>query len=88
MDERISQFFLSVGRLCADARLGGLVVRLTLASEHEIVGVPESPPQTEGPEQLDSIGYADSVTIDGVAVALSDVVEACVRHPDRGAAAN
>jgi hypothetical protein len=84
MDERAAQFFLSVGRLCADARIGGLTVRLRLAGGDEIVGVPNPPPQTEGPGEVDGIGYADSVTVDGVAVALSDVVEATVSHPLRG----
>jgi hypothetical protein len=56
MDERVAQFFLSVGRLCDDARTGGLVVRVTLAGGEQIVGIPEPPPQTEGDEELDSIG--------------------------------
>jgi hypothetical protein len=83
MDERASQFFLSVGRLCGDARIAHLTVRLTLATGDEVVGVPEPPRETEGDEELDGIGYADSVTVDGTAVALSDVVEASVVHPER-----
>jgi hypothetical protein len=84
MDERAAQFFLSVGRLCADARIGGLSVRLRLAEGEDVVGVPYPPPQTDGPDEVDGIGYADSVTVDGVAVTLSDVVEATVCHPGRG----
>jgi hypothetical protein len=83
VDERVSQFFLSVGRMCADARIAELTVRLTLASGEEIAGVPEPPPETEGEEELDGIGYADCVTVDGIAVVLSDVVEASVGHPGR-----
>jgi hypothetical protein len=82
MDDRASHFFLTVGRLCGDARTGGFVVRLRLAGGEEVVGVPEPPPQTEGEHELDTIGYADAVTVDGVVVALSDVVEASVAHPD------
>jgi hypothetical protein len=81
MDERASQFFLSVGRLCADARIAGLTVRLTLANGDEIAGIPEPPPETEGEGELDTIGYADAVTVDTTVVALSDVVEASVTHP-------
>jgi hypothetical protein len=84
MDERAAQFFLSVGRMCSDARIGRLTVRLLLAGGDEVVGVPYPPPQTEGPEEVDGIGYADSVTVDGVSVTLSDVVEATVCHPFRG----
>jgi hypothetical protein len=81
MDERASQFFLSVGRLCADARIAGLTVRLRLANGDEIAGIPEPPPETEGEGELDTIGYADAVTVDTTVVALSDVVEASVTHP-------
>jgi hypothetical protein len=81
MDERASQFFLSVGRLCADARIAGLTVRLKLASGDEIAGIPEPPPETEGEGELDTIGYADAVTVDTTVVALSDVIEASVTHP-------
>jgi len=81
MDERAAQFFLSVGRLCADARIGGMTVRLRLAGGDEIVGIPQPPPETEGPDEMDGTGYADSVSVDGVAVSLSDVVEATVSHP-------
>ena len=81
MDERVSQFFLSVGRLCADAHTGRLTVRLTLVSGSEIVGVPDPPPEAEGGDELDATGYADGLTVAGVAIALSDVVEASVGRP-------
>jgi hypothetical protein len=84
MDERVSQFLLSVGKLCADARIGRLTVHLTVAGGERIAGVPEPPPTTEGDDELDAIGFADVVTVDGVRVALSDVVEASVMRPDRG----
>jgi hypothetical protein len=45
------------------------------------VGVPEAPRETEGGEQLDDTGYADAITVDGVAVRLSDVIEASIRRP-------
>jgi hypothetical protein len=81
VDERVSQFFLSVGRLCADAHIGRLTVRLTLVSGSEVVGVPDPPPESEGADELDATGYADGVNIAGVAVALSDVIEASVGRP-------
>jgi hypothetical protein len=75
-------FFCSVGRLCGDARVGGLVVRVTLVSGEEVVGVPAPPRETEGTDELDTTGYADALTVDGVAVALSDVVAASIAHPE------
>jgi hypothetical protein len=82
MDDRVAHFFVSVGRLCGDARVGGLVVRLTLVSGEEIVGVPAPPRETDGADELDGTGYADAVTVDGVAIPLSDVIEASVAHPE------
>jgi hypothetical protein len=83
VDDRNAQFFISVGRLCADARVARLIVCLSLANGEEFVGVPAPPPETEGGDELDSTGYVDMVSVDGVAVALSDVVEASVYGPDQ-----
>jgi hypothetical protein len=80
VEDTEAQFFVTVGRLCADARLAGLTVCLRLDG-HEFVGVPAPPPETEGGDQLDTTGYADAVWVGGVEVRLSDVVEASVRRP-------
>jgi hypothetical protein len=61
--------------------LGALTVCLTLDNGEALVGVPEPPPESEGSDELDTTGYADSVAVDGVTVLLSDVVEASVRRP-------
>jgi hypothetical protein len=81
VDDRVAQFFVSVGKLCADARLAGLTVCLTVVGGHQFVGVPEPPPETEADDELDTTGYADAVSVNGVKVRLSDVVEASVRRP-------
>jgi hypothetical protein len=75
------QFFVSVGRLCADAHLAGLTVCLSLIDGSRVAGVPEPPPETGGEDELDSTGYVDAVSVGGVTVRLSDVVEASVRRP-------
>lgn len=82
MDDRAAHFFVSVGRLCGDARIGGLVVRLTLVSGEEVVGVPAPPRETVDADELDGTGYVDALAVAGVAVRLSDVVEASVAHPE------
>ena len=84
MDERVSQFFLAVGRMCGDAGLGRLTVRLTLADGRVVTGVPDPLRETEGAAELDAIGYADAVTVGGAEVALSAVVEASVARPGLG----
>jgi hypothetical protein len=81
VDDRAAHFFVSVGRLCSDARVAELVVRLTLVSGEEVVGVPVPPRETYGTDEFDGTGYVDALTVDGVAVPLSDVVEASVAHP-------
>jgi hypothetical protein len=81
VDDSVAQFFVSVGKLCADARLAGLTVCLRVADGREFVGVPEPPLETEADDELDTTGYADAVSVGGVRVPLSDVVEASVRRP-------
>ena len=81
MDERLSQYFLAVGRMCGDAGLGQLTVRLTLAEGRVVTGVPAALRDAEGAAELDAIGYADAVTVGGIEVALSAVVEASLTRP-------
>jgi hypothetical protein len=81
MDDSVAQFFVSVGKLCADARLGRLTVCLRVHDGDEWIGVPEPPPETEADDGLDQTGYRDVVWVDGVAVRLSDITEATIRRP-------
>jgi hypothetical protein len=82
VDDSVSQFFVSVGRLCTDARLAGLTVCLRAQDGGEWIGVPEPPPETEAEDELDQTGYRDVVSVDGVEVRLSDVIEASIRRPE------
>jgi hypothetical protein len=81
VDDSVAQFFVTVGRLCADARLAGLTVCVAVADGRQFAGVPDPPPETEAADQLDTTGYADAVRVGGVEIRLSDVVEASVRRP-------
>ena len=81
MDERAAQFFVSVGRMCADAAIARLSVTVRVADGGEIIGVPHAPPPTEGVKELDETGLPDEIAVDGVVVALSDIVEASLIHP-------
>ena len=81
MDDRVAQFLVSVGKLCADAHLGGLTVRLVLDNGEQVVGVAAAPPESQGPDELDSTGYVDRVWIGGVTVPLSEVLEATIHRP-------
>jgi hypothetical protein len=81
VDDRVAQFLVSVGRLCADSHVGRLTVRLLLDNGEEVVGVAAPPPESQGPGELDSTGYVDCVWVGGVAVPLSEVVEATIHRP-------
>src|SRR3954451_5563093 len=93
VDDRLAQFMVSVGKLCADAHVGELTVRLGLVSGKEVVGVGGAPPaagglgeaapppESEGLDELDSTGYVDCVWVGGAAVPLSEVVEATLHRP-------
>jgi hypothetical protein len=81
VDDNVAQFFVSVGRLCTDARLAGFTVCLRVKGGEEWIGVPEPPPETEADDQLDQTGYGDVVTVAGVQVRLSDVTAASIRRP-------
>jgi hypothetical protein len=81
VDDRVAQFLVSVAKLCGDAHLGGFAVRLTLVDGRELQGVPEPPAETEGQGQVDDTGFVDQLSMDGVVVALSEVVQASVRRP-------
>jgi hypothetical protein len=81
VDDRVAQFLVSVGNLCADAHVGGLTVQLVLDNGAEIVGVATPPPESEGSDQLDGTGYVDCVRVDGVDVPLSEVAEATIYRP-------
>jgi hypothetical protein len=84
IDERAAHFFGIVAALCGDARLGRLTLRLKLANGREIAGLAEPVRETDGSDDLAGTGYANAVTVDGVAVALSDVIEASVAYPGGG----
>ena len=81
MDVATAQFFVTVGRLCSDASMADLTVRLRLADGREIEGVPAPPADADGEGQLDDTGFADELCIAAIPVALSDVVAATVHHP-------
>jgi hypothetical protein len=80
VEDRVAQFVISVAKLCSDASVGELTVRLTLSSGDQVVGVPEPPPDAQGTGELDDTGYRDAVTVDGRAVPLTEVIEASIQR--------
>ena len=83
MDERTGHYFISVGRICEDAALGGLPVRVRVDGGEALEGVPE-PPEPVGERGLDHTGYEDGLSIGPRRIALHDVTEISLRRPDDG----
>jgi hypothetical protein len=81
VDDRVAEFLVNAGNLCADAHVGGLTVRLALDNGEQVVGLTAPPPESEGPDELDTTGYVGCVWVGGVAVRLSGVVEAAIHRP-------
>ncbi len=81
MEERLGQFYISVGRLCEDAAVAGLPVLLRVDGGRELEGIPE-PPMPAGERGLDDTGYEDGLSIGAQRVPLHDVTEIILRRPD------
>ena len=80
MDDRDSHFFTLVGKLCDEAIVGGIPVRLVLRDGTSCEGHPR-PRVADGARHLDDTGYGDAVDLDTRTVKLSDVVQASVLRP-------
>jgi hypothetical protein len=75
-------FFIMVGRLLDDARLGRLEVRLVMRDGTALDGVPDEWASRADGEELDDTGYVREVAIGGVRVDLAEVRQATVVHPE------
>lgn len=80
MDERSSHFFISVGRMCEDAAVGGLEVRVLTESGGPVEGVPD-PPREAGERGLDDTGYEDGLRIGDRDLELHEIVEIAMHRP-------
>ena len=81
MDVAASEhFFIMVGRILDDARLGRLSVRLELADGRTIEGVPDDW-ASGGSQELDDTGYDRRVAVAGAQLDLESVRQASIIHP-------
>ena len=80
MDDRDSHFFTLVGKLCDEASVGGIPVRLVLQDGTSCEGHPRPRVPEEG-GHLDDTGYGNAIDLDTRTVKLSDVVQASVLRP-------
>ena len=75
-------FFVMVGQLIDNARIGGIPLIFSLRGGDVVEGVPSEAAYTASPEQeLDDTGYARRVELAGIAVELADIRRATVVYP-------
>lgn len=80
--DTIDHFFVMVGQLLDNAKIGGVLVRLTLSDGRVVEGVPDGAMLDVllGAELYDS-GYARWIGLAGSTVDLSDVRDATIVRP-------
>jgi hypothetical protein len=76
MEDRVAQFFVTVAKLCADASLGGLSVRVRLENGEHVVGVPAPPPESEGRDQTGRRTVASTTSDSATSVPSIETVSA------------
>ena len=83
--DTIDHFFVMVGQVLDDARIGRVLVRLTLTGGAVVEGVPSEPVAgaSDG-DEIDDSGYGRWVTLAGTEVDLTAVRQATILHPDSG----
>jgi hypothetical protein len=76
-------FFVMVGQLIDNARIGGIPLIFDMRGGEVVEGVPSEAAFSASPEQeLDDTGYARRVQLAGIAVDLADVRRVTVIYPD------
>jgi hypothetical protein len=80
--DTIDHFFVMVGQLLDNAKIGGVLVRLTLSDGRVVEGVPDAATLDLplGAELYDS-GYARWIGLAGSSVDLSDVRDVTIVRP-------
>jgi hypothetical protein len=83
--DTVDHFFVMVGQVLDDARIGGVVVRLTLTDGTVIEGVPSEPvaDASQG-DEIDDTGYGRWIEVAGARIDLVTVRQATIVHPQPG----
>jgi hypothetical protein len=83
MVDNEDHFFVMVGQLIDNARIGGIALIFDLSGGEVVKGVPSQGASTQSPDdnELDHTGYARRVELDGIGVDLADVRRATVVYP-------
>jgi hypothetical protein len=78
----MDHFFVMVGQILDEARIGGLIVRLTFGDGGVVEGVPAAPASSDGAgEEIDDTGYRRWISVDGRTLDMTDVCEAAIVRP-------
>jgi hypothetical protein len=80
--ERVGHFFVMLGELIDGARIGGVLVRLTLRDGSVVEGIPLAPASDPArDDQIDDSGVVRRIEFTSARVDLADVREATIVHP-------
>src|SRR4051812_27553985 len=83
--DSVDHFFVMVGQVLDDARIGGVVVRLTLHDGAVVEGVPSEPvADASRGDEIDDTGYGHRIEVAGASVDLATVRQATIVHPQPG----
>lgn len=84
MNIETEHFLILVGQVCDQARMAKLAVEVRTREGRSYTGVPAPRRARPGdPREVDDTGFTNELEVDGEMVRLDEVLEICLRMPDR-----
>lgn len=84
MDDHTAQFYVMVGAICDQARLGQIAVRFALDDGSVVEGIPASPSPAPADAELDQTGYRCDISVGTTPIHLPAVREVAFARPTPG----
>ena len=81
MQDETAHFLVMVGDACNSARLASLPVEVTTRDGRRLSGVPVPQEASTPQQEIDDTGFKNELILDGVSIALDQVVELRLRRP-------
>ncbi|MFZ0386753.1 MAG: hypothetical protein WAL22_13895 [Solirubrobacteraceae bacterium] len=82
MDDRNSEYAITVGQLCAAAELARFRLEVVTADGQVVAGLARAPRTATGDGELDDTGLQRTVRIGGALVNLDEIVRCTVLSPE------
>ena len=81
MDDRLSEYVIAIGVVCAAAELASFEVEVVTSDGQVVVGPVGRPTSADGKVEFDDTGLQRTVRIDDAIVKLDEVVQCTMRQP-------